>query len=57
MKDGEYTVRQVKAGKVKNELILKGVPKNESILTEKKRLRKGSIINVRDSKLISVVAY
>lgn len=57
MKDGEYTVRKTEAGRVKVKLILGGVPKTDFIWTPDKRIQRGSIINVREGKLINVVAY
>lgn len=57
MKDGEYTVRKIEAGKVKVKLILGGVSKTDFIWTSDKRIQKGSIINVRGGKLINVVGY
>lgn len=57
MKDGEYTVRKTEAGKVKVKVILGGVPKTDFIWTPDKRIQKGSRINVRGGKLISVVSY
>ncbi|MCI9287387.1 MAG: hypothetical protein HFJ57_05425 [Clostridia bacterium] len=57
MKDGEYTVRKIEAGKMKVKLILGGVPKTDFIWTSDKRIQKGSIINVRGGKLINVVGY
>ena len=57
MKDGEYTVRKIEAGKMKVKLILGGVPKTDFIWTSDKRIQKGSIINVRGGKLIKVVGY
>ena len=57
MKDGEYTVRKIEAGKMKVKLILGGVPKTDFIWTSDKRIQKGSIINVRGGRLINVVGY
>lgn len=57
MKDGEYTVRKIEAGKMKVKLILGGVPKTDFIWTSDKRIQKGSIINVWGGKLINVVGY
>ena len=57
MKDGEYTVRKIEAGKMKVKLILGGVPKTDFIWKSDKRIQKGSIINVRGGKLINVVGY
>ena len=57
MKDGEYTVRKIEAGKMKVKLILGGVLKTDFIWTSDKRIQKGSIINVRGGKLINVVGY
>lgn len=58
MKDGQYTVREVKVGKKRrNEIILKGVEKTDVVLSDDAKLQKGSIVNVRGRKIVSVKAY
>lgn len=58
MKDGQYTVREVKVCKKRrNEIILKGVKKTDVVLSDDAKLKKGSIVNVRGKKIVSVEAY
>lgn len=57
MKDGQYTVRKVEAGKRKKKVIFEGVTKTDFIWTEDANLQKGSRVKVRGGRIVSVEAY
>mgnify|MGYP003307327749 CR=1 FL=1 len=56
MKDGTYTVKEVKGGKRKgdNEVIFKNMSKRDSIYTKNTSVQEGSIVTVRSNRIVAV---